>query len=147
MSRIHSFSSIFWPVSKPFAYRVCERFYLGGKACDVRLCSRFAAFISGSRVRTLAVWQSISGLGLGWRCTSLIALQNSGNVGNVALGARLMVFCTACTTYKGCWPHPLLAVMACTITHDTRNTWDVTELWIVHRERKFQNRDFRLNRD
>ena len=23
----------------------------------------------------------------------------------------------------------------------------VTELWIVHRERKFQNRDFRLNRD
>ena len=24
---------------------------------------------------------------------------------------------------------------------------DVTELWIVHRERKFQNRDFRLNRD
>ena len=24
---------------------------------------------------------------------------------------------------------------------------DVTELWIVHRERKFQNRDFRLNQD
>ena len=85
------------------------------EACDVWVCSRFAAFISGCRVRTLAVWHLISGLGLGWICTSLTAVQNSGNVGDITLGARLVIFCTACTTYyEGCWLHPLLAVMAWT---------------------------------
>ena len=37
---------------KLFAYHVRERFDLGGEACDVRVCSWFAAFLSGCRVGT-----------------------------------------------------------------------------------------------